>query len=137
LTVWTVEVHCPLIESTLTLAGLGMPDVVSRSPWLEGMKEYRYCLICGAPLQVVIVEDKEREYCPSWDFVDYRNPLPVAVAVAARDKGFFADQERDSDQERCLGPSLGLHWNWRDIGRCLFQGTEGGSGVIWRHSEAD
>lgn len=45
--------------------------------------------MCGAPLQVGMIEDKERKYCPSCDFVDYRNPLPVAVAVAARDKRFL------------------------------------------------
>jgi len=36
-----------------------------------------------------MIEGKERKYCPSCDFIDYRNPLPVAVAVAVRDKRFL------------------------------------------------
>jgi len=38
---------------------------------------------------VGMIEGKERKYCPSCDFIDYRNPLPVAVAVAVRDKRFL------------------------------------------------
>ena len=36
-----------------------------------------------------MIEGKERKYCPSCDFIDYRNPLPVAVAVAVREKRFL------------------------------------------------
>lgn len=36
-----------------------------------------------------MIEGKERKYCPSCDFIGYRNPLPVAVAVAVRDKRFL------------------------------------------------
>ncbi|MCK4581239.1 MAG: NUDIX domain-containing protein [Dehalococcoidia bacterium] len=36
-----------------------------------------------------MIEGKERKYCPNCDFIDYRNPLPVAVAVAVRDKRFL------------------------------------------------
>ncbi len=53
------------------------------------MKEHRYCPICGAPLRAGMIEGKDRKYCSSCDFIDYRNPLPVAVAVAVRDKRFL------------------------------------------------
>jgi ADP-ribose pyrophosphatase YjhB (NUDIX family) len=53
------------------------------------MKEYNYCPICATPLQTGMIEGKERKYCPKCDFIDYKNPLPVAVAVAIKDKRFL------------------------------------------------
>ncbi|MBW2332454.1 MAG: NUDIX hydrolase [Deltaproteobacteria bacterium] len=53
------------------------------------MKEYSFCPICGASLQTGMIEGKERKYCPQCDFVDYKNPLPVALAIAIRDKDFL------------------------------------------------
>ena len=53
------------------------------------MKEYNYCPICAAPLQTGMVEGKERKYCPQCGFVDYKNPLPVALAVAVKGKRFL------------------------------------------------
>jgi len=53
------------------------------------MKEYIFCPICGATLQIGVIEGKERKYCPKCDFVDYRNPLPVALAIAVKDKDFL------------------------------------------------
>ena len=53
------------------------------------MKEYIFCPICGASLQIGMIEGKERKYCPQCDFVDYKNPLPVALAIAIRDKNFL------------------------------------------------
>ena len=50
------------------------------------MKEYNYCPICGIPLQAGFVEGRKRKYCPKCDFIDYKNPLPVALAVAVKDK---------------------------------------------------
>jgi NADH pyrophosphatase NudC (nudix superfamily) len=50
------------------------------------MKEYIFCPICGTALKIEMVEGEEREYCPKCDFVDYRNPLPVALAVAVKNK---------------------------------------------------
>ncbi len=35
------------------------------------------------------LEGRERKYCPKCDFVDYKNPLPVALAVAVKDKRFL------------------------------------------------
>jgi len=53
------------------------------------MKEYIFCPICGATLQIGMIEGKERKYCPKCDFVNYRNPLPVALAIAVKDKDFL------------------------------------------------
>jgi len=53
------------------------------------MKEYIFCPICGTALQIGMIEGKERKYCPKCDFVDYRNPLPVALAIAVKDKDFL------------------------------------------------
>jgi len=36
-----------------------------------------------------MIEGKERKYCPKCDFVNYRNPLPVALAIAVKDKDFL------------------------------------------------
>jgi 8-oxo-dGTP diphosphatase len=53
------------------------------------MKEHIFCPICGTSLQTGMIEEKERQYCPQCDFIDYRNPLPVALAIAVRDKDFL------------------------------------------------
>ena len=36
-----------------------------------------------------MIEGKNRKYCPKCDFIDYKNPLPVALAVAVKDKKFL------------------------------------------------
>ena len=53
------------------------------------MKEYNYCPICATPLQIGMIEGRKRKYCPKCDFIDYKNPLPVALAVAVKDKKFL------------------------------------------------
>jgi len=53
------------------------------------MKEYIFCPICGTILQIGMIEGKERKYCPECDFIDYKNPLPVALAIAVKDKDFL------------------------------------------------
>jgi 8-oxo-dGTP diphosphatase len=53
------------------------------------MKQYNYCPLCAAPLKTGIIEGKKRKYCPRCNFIDYKNPLPVAVAVATKDKKFL------------------------------------------------
>jgi len=50
------------------------------------MKEYNYCPVCGALLTSGVIEGKERKFCPNCDFVDYKNPLPVALAIVIKDK---------------------------------------------------
>jgi NADH pyrophosphatase NudC (nudix superfamily) len=53
------------------------------------MKEYSFCPICGTTLQIGMIDGKERKYCPQCDFVDYKNPLPVALAIAIKGKDFL------------------------------------------------
>jgi 8-oxo-dGTP diphosphatase len=53
------------------------------------MKDYSFCPICGTSLRIAMIEEKERKYCPQCDFVDYKNPLPVALAIAIRGKDFL------------------------------------------------
>ena len=53
------------------------------------MKEYNYCPLCATLLQTGIIEGKKRKYCPECNFIDYKNPLPVAIAVAVKDKKFL------------------------------------------------
>jgi len=53
------------------------------------MREYIFCPICGTTLQTGMIEGKERKYCPRCDFVDYKNPLPVALAIAVKDEDFL------------------------------------------------
>jgi ADP-ribose pyrophosphatase YjhB (NUDIX family) len=53
------------------------------------MKEYNYCPICGTCLEIGMIEGRNRKYCPECDFIDYKNPLPVAIAVAVKDKKFL------------------------------------------------
>ncbi len=47
---------------------------------------YQYCPICGRVLELGVIEGKERKFCPNGDFVDYKNPMPVAVAMAVKGK---------------------------------------------------
>ena len=51
--------------------------------------EYRYCPRCATPLELGFIEGKDRRFCPNCNFIDYKNPLPVAVAIAVRDKRFL------------------------------------------------
>ena len=53
------------------------------------MKEYYYCPICGSRLKKQIIEGKQRKYCHNCGFVHYENPLPVALAIAIRDRKFL------------------------------------------------
>ena len=52
-------------------------------------EEYKYCPKCATSLGLGVIEGKERKFCPSCDFVDYKNPLPVALAIPTRDKRFL------------------------------------------------
>ncbi len=47
---------------------------------------YQYCQICGRVLELGIIYCKERKFCPNCDFIDYKNPLPVAVAITVKGK---------------------------------------------------
>ncbi|MEA3485516.1 MAG: NUDIX hydrolase [Candidatus Aerophobetes bacterium] len=49
------------------------------------MKNYRFCPLCGASLRKGMIDGKKREYCPECGFINYKNPLPSAGAVAVKD----------------------------------------------------
>jgi len=53
------------------------------------MREYNYCPLCATPLQTGMIEGRKRKYCSECDFIDYKNPLPVALAVAVKNKTFL------------------------------------------------
>jgi ADP-ribose pyrophosphatase YjhB (NUDIX family) len=48
------------------------------------MKEYNYCPLCATQLKARIIAGRNRKFCPSCNFIDYKNPLPVATAVAVQ-----------------------------------------------------
>ena len=50
---------------------------------------YQYCPICGTVLNLGVIEGKERKFCPNCHFIDYKNPLPVAIAIAVKGKKFL------------------------------------------------
>ena len=50
---------------------------------------YHYCPICGTVLKSGVIEGKERKLCPNCHFIDYKNPLPVAIAIAVKGKKFL------------------------------------------------
>ena len=51
--------------------------------------DYKFCPVCGIALSSGFIEGKERQYCPGCQFVNYENPLPVAVAVTVKDGKFL------------------------------------------------
>ena len=53
------------------------------------MNKYSYCPICGSHLTKQLIEGKQRKYCHKCGFVHYENPLPVALAIAIRDRKFL------------------------------------------------
>jgi len=53
------------------------------------MKDGILCPICGATLQREMIERREGRFCHECDFIDYKNPLPVALATAVRNKDFL------------------------------------------------
>jgi len=49
------------------------------------MRDYKFCPLCGAPLQSGIIDGKRRGYCPQCAFVAYKNPIPSVGAIAIMD----------------------------------------------------
>jgi len=52
-------------------------------------EEYSYCPMCGTPTKAGFIEGKNRRFCANCGFIDYKNPLPVALAIPIRDKRFL------------------------------------------------
>lgn len=50
------------------------------------MRDYKFCPLCGTPLQSGMIDGKRRGYCPQCGFVAYKNPIPSVGAIAIRDR---------------------------------------------------
>jgi len=42
---------------------------------------YKFCPQCATPLETVEIEGRERQKCPSCDFIHWNNPTPVVAAI--------------------------------------------------------
>jgi ADP-ribose pyrophosphatase YjhB (NUDIX family) len=69
---------------------------------------YRYCPFCGIVLEVGVIEGKERKFCTNCDFIDYKNPLPVAVAIAVKDKKLLLIKRGIAPRKGAWGPPSGF-----------------------------
>ncbi len=49
------------------------------------MRDYRFCPLCGTPLQSGEIDGKRRGYCPQCGFIAYKNPLPSVGAIGIMD----------------------------------------------------
>ena len=62
-------------------------------------KRYRYCPVCGSLLKYGKLENKDKEkrtFCPKCRWIDYKNPLPVAIAAVKQDNLLMEDVEQVS-----------------------------------------
>ena len=73
------------------------------------MKEpFQYCPICGRLLELGVLDGKERKFCPNCDFIDYKNPLPVAVAIAVKGKKVLMIKRGIAPRKGTWGPPSGF-----------------------------
>ena len=73
------------------------------------MKEpFQYCPICGRALELGVIDGKERKFCPNCDFIDYKNPLPVAVAIAVKGKKVLMIKRGMAPRKGAWGPPSGF-----------------------------
>ncbi len=69
---------------------------------------YQYCPICGRVLELGVIEGKERKFCSNGDFVDYKNPLPVATAITIRNNKLLLIKRGIPPQKGMWGPPSGF-----------------------------
>uniref|UniRef100_Q3AQ67 8-oxo-dGTPase n=1 Tax=Chlorobium chlorochromatii (strain CaD3) TaxID=340177 RepID=Q3AQ67_CHLCH len=50
------------------------------------MKPYSYCPHCRTELASAMIDGRDRLHCPACAWVNYLNPLPVAVAYAVNER---------------------------------------------------
>ncbi len=50
-------------------------------------KMHKYCLKCGAKLELSWIEDEKRLACPECHWVSYENPLPSSAALVRNERG--------------------------------------------------
>jgi ADP-ribose pyrophosphatase YjhB (NUDIX family) len=73
------------------------------------MKEsFQYCPICGRVLELGVIDGKERKFCPNCDFIDYKNPVPVAVAIAVKGKKVLMIKRGMAPRKGAWGPPSGF-----------------------------
>ena len=73
------------------------------------MKEpFQYCPICGRVLELGVIDGKERKFCPNCGFIDYKNPLPVAVAIAVKGKKVLLIKRGIAPRKGAWGPPSGF-----------------------------
>ena len=71
----------------LCSCGTGVPFTGMNGFTRSGMKEKRFCHLCGNQLDKALVEGRERLVCGECGQVCYENPLPVASVILANPKG--------------------------------------------------
>lgn len=49
------------------------------------MLNFKFCPLCSTELIEGRKEERWRQYCPSCDFINYKNPIPAVVAIAERE----------------------------------------------------
>ena len=69
---------------------------------------YQYCPICGSVLKPGDIDGKERKFCPNCDFIDYKNPLPVAVAITVKGKKVLLIKRGIAPRKGTWGPPSGF-----------------------------
>ena len=69
---------------------------------------YQYCPICGRALELGTIDGKERKFCTNCDFIDYKNPLPVAVAIAVKGKKILLIKRGIAPRKGAWGPPSGF-----------------------------
>ncbi len=69
---------------------------------------YRYCPVCGRVMELGAIDGKERKFCPDCDFIDYKNPLPVAVAIAVKEKKLLLIKRGIAPRKGAWGPPSGF-----------------------------
>jgi len=73
------------------------------------MKEpFQYCPICGRVLELGTIDSKERKFCPDCGFIDYKNPLPVAVAITVKGKKVLLIKRGIAPRKGMWGPPSGF-----------------------------
>ena len=65
------------------------------------MQASHFCLFCGSPLEVRLIENREHEACPNDDFVLWRDPKVAAAVVVEMDGGVLLGR-------RAIEPGYGL-----------------------------
>ncbi len=72
------------------------------------MDEYLYCPVCGVMLEEKKIDNRTRKYCPCCSFVDYKNPLPSAGAIAVHDNQILLIKRGEEPAKGIWAPPSGF-----------------------------